>query len=168
MRSSAAQALKKLNIGRFIPDLITDLTASNCFLRQGAANMLGIMGAESAIPSLIALLQDTDYNVRLSAIYSLGIIGAKSAIPTLIDRLRSVITMTRTSPGNNAINTKGDVSMSTGPEKTVTNTPYFHQTVLSALTIVSDGANWQYDQSSWWRWYAEKFAKTNLDLRRDE
>ena len=92
----------------------------------------------------------------------------KRAIPTLIDRLLSLVTKTTIVPGNNAINTKGNVAMSTGPEKYETKTDYRHQTVLSALTIVSDGANWQYDQSSWWRWYAEKFAKTNLDLRRDE
>jgi hypothetical protein len=40
--------------------------------------------------------------------------------------------------------------------------------VLSALTVLHPGTNFQYDEKAWRKWYVEEFTTTQVDLRRDE
>lgn len=92
----------------------------------------------------------------------------KRAIPILIDRLLSKVTTTVTVPGSQTFNRDGSGGgMSTGGEKK-TEKLYQHQSILSALVGVAEGESYNYDQPAWRLWYARKYAKTNLDLRRDE
>jgi len=92
----------------------------------------------------------------------------KRAIPSLINRLVTMVKRTFTKPQTNSISTNGNSSMSTGPEKFETVDPYKHQSVLNVLVPLAEGANFQYDIPTWQKWYALTYAKTNLDLRRDE
>ena len=89
------------------------------------------------------------------------------AIPTLIDRLLTKVTRTTVTPSPTTLSSDGGVSMG-GPKINKEEGLYKHQTVLSALVDLADGANFQYDQAQWRLWYANTFAKSNLDLRRDE
>ncbi len=40
--------------------------------------------------------------------------------------------------------------------------------VLSALTTLHAGTNFQHDEAAWRKWYIEEFTTTKVDLRRDE
>ncbi len=93
----------------------------------------------------------------------------KRAIPTLISRLITKVTKTQTVQAPNTFSKDGGSSLSTGPQKYETQYDHRHQSVLSALlALVDDGTNFQYEIPRWREWYAYKFAKSNLDLRRDE
>ena len=92
----------------------------------------------------------------------------KRAIPILIDRLLSKVTTTVKIQGSQTFNRDGSGGgMSTGGEKKVENFDQ-HQSILSALAGVAEGESYNYDQQAWRLWYARKYAKTNMDLRRDE
>ena len=92
----------------------------------------------------------------------------KRAIPILIDRLLSKVTTTVNIPGSQTFNRDGSGGgMSTGGQQK-TEKLHQHQSVLSALVGVAEGESYNYDQPAWRLWYARKYAKTNLDLRRDE
>lgn len=92
----------------------------------------------------------------------------KRAIPILIDRLNSKVTTTIKTPGSQTFNRDGSGGgMTTGGE-TKTEKLYQHQSILNALVGVAEGESYSYDQQQWRIWYARKYAKTNLDLRRDE
>jgi len=92
----------------------------------------------------------------------------KRAIPDLIDHLLSKVTTTLNIPGTNTFNKDGSGGgMSTGGQQKIDRL-YQHQSVLSALIAVADGESFAYDQQAWRIWYAQKYAKTNLNLRRDE
>ena len=93
----------------------------------------------------------------------------KRAIPFLIDRLVSILSKTQTIPNPVSQSTDGSVSGGFGGPKTVTTkAPYRHSTVLSTLRSLVDNANYEYNISEWRIWYSNTFAKSNLDLRRDE
>lgn len=89
------------------------------------------------------------------------------AIPTLIDRLLTKVTRTTVTQTPTTQTSDGGIAMG-GPKVNKEEGLYKHQTVLSALVGLADGANFQYDQAQWRLWYANTFAKSNLDLRRDE
>ncbi len=89
------------------------------------------------------------------------------AIPTLIDRLLTKVTRTTVIPSSPTLSSDGGISMGS-PKVNKEEGLYKHQTVLSALVGLAEGANFQYDQPQWRLWYANTFAKSNLDLRRDE
>jgi hypothetical protein len=92
----------------------------------------------------------------------------KRAIPILIDRLVSKVTTTVTTQGSQSFNRDGSGGgMSTGGTQKFDNF-YKHQSILSALVGVAEGESYNYDQQAWRLWYARKYAKTNMDLRRDE
>lgn len=91
----------------------------------------------------------------------------KRAIPTLIDSLVSTTTVTQKDPGTQSINSNGNVSMGTGTTRTSV-IPVKHPTALATLVELANGANFQFDQVQWRIWYAKTFAKSNLNLRRDE
>ena len=92
----------------------------------------------------------------------------KRAIPDLIDHLLSKVTTTVTTPGSNTFNRDGSGGgMSTGGQQKIERL-HQNQSVLAALVAVADGESFAYDQQSWRIWYAQKYSKTNLDLRRDE
>jgi hypothetical protein len=92
----------------------------------------------------------------------------KRAIPVLIDRLNSMVSTTISTPGSNTFNKDGSGGgMSTGGTQKIDRL-YQHQSILSALVGVADGESYSYDQPAWRLWYANKYAKTNMDLRRDE
>jgi hypothetical protein len=40
--------------------------------------------------------------------------------------------------------------------------------VVTALTVMHPGVNYQYDQEAWRRWYARQATPTNVNLRRDD
>ena len=93
----------------------------------------------------------------------------KRAIPTLIERLVSILSKQIVLPNPVAQSSDGSVSGGFGGPKTVTTkAPYPHSTVLSALRSLVDNANYEYNIPEWRIWYSNTFAKTNLDLRRDE
>ena len=92
----------------------------------------------------------------------------KRAIPTLIDRLITKVKRETSIPGQNTFSKDGGSSLSTGPQKIEMQYDHKHQSVLSGLLMLADGANFQYDIPRWREWYAYTYAKSNLDLRRDE
>ncbi len=92
----------------------------------------------------------------------------KRAIPTLIERLVSFVKITTTKPATNAISSDGGISQNFGNTTLERKTRVNHPTVLSALLSVVNGVNYEYEIPEWRIWYANTFAKFNLDLRRDE
>ncbi len=92
----------------------------------------------------------------------------KRAIPTLIDRLITKVKRETSIPGQNTFSKDGGSSLSTGPQKVEMQYDHRHQSVLGGLLALADGANFQYDIPRWREWYAYTYAKSNLDLRRDE
>jgi len=88
------------------------------------------------------------------------------AIPKLIDTLNSIRKIKRTESTPNSINSNGDVSMGSTATKeysSLINHPSVHGLLVSLAN-----ENFQYDQVKWRYWYAMNFAKSNLNLRRDE
>ena len=93
----------------------------------------------------------------------------KRAIPILIDRLVSILSKQTVIPNPVSQSSDGSVSGGFGGPKTVTTKAlYNHSTVLSALRSLVDNANYEYNIPEWRIWYSNTFAKTNLNLRRDE
>ena len=93
----------------------------------------------------------------------------KRAIPILIDRLVSILSKQTVIPNPVSQSSDGSVSGGFGGPKTVTTKAlYNHSTVLSALRSLVDNTNYEYNIPEWRIWYSNTFAKTNLNLRRDE
>ena len=92
----------------------------------------------------------------------------KVAIPDLIERLISKLERTITLPGENTFNKDGSGGGISTPKTIKQHGIHNHQTVLTALLALSDGANYNYDIPQWRIWYANTYSKSNLDLRRDE
>ncbi len=118
---------------------------------------------------LSASTRDKDYIQKIDRAGSnLQGFADKRAIPILIDRLNSKVTTDIKIPGSNTFNNDGSGGgMSTGGSKKIERL-YQHQSILSALVGVAEGESYNYDQQAWRLWYARKYAKTNMDLRRDE
>ena len=83
----------------------------------------------------------------------------------LINTLHSTIIRTQNVGQTNSVTSDGGVSAST-PSVITTKHQYNHEPVLATLTQLT-GENFGFDKQKWRQWYAEKFADTNLDLRRD-
>jgi hypothetical protein len=90
----------------------------------------------------------------------------KRAIPKLIESLNSIRKTKKTDSTPNSISGNGDVSMGTSTTREISqliNHPSVH-----GLLVSLTNENFQYDQVKWKYWYAMTFAKSNLNLRRDE
>ena len=99
---------------------------------------------------------------------NLQVFADKRAIPHLIDRLVTKVTRSITSSGSNTFNKDGSGGgMTTGGTQKV-EFPYNQQSIWKALVGLADGSDYQYDMQKWRIWYANTYAKSNLDLRRDE
>jgi len=92
----------------------------------------------------------------------------KRAIPTLIEHLFIINTYKSTKPATNSISSDGGISQNFGNITEESKSIVKHPTVLSALLSVVDGVNYEYNIPEWRIWYANTFAKFNMDLRRDE
>ena len=90
------------------------------------------------------------------------------AIVPLINSLLTKVTQTRVVPGTSSFGKGADGGVSQSSGGTFTQ-EFVHKNgrVLSAL-IEATQQNFQYDQQKWTEWYAREYAKTNLNLRRDE
>jgi len=91
--SAAIGALGEIGDPRGLPVLIEALNGNDAFVRSGAAEAIGKMGADAAqaVPDLVNAIDAEDYNVGYSAIEALGQLGpvAKDAVPALITKLES-------------------------------------------------------------------------------
>lgn len=91
----------------------------------------------------------------------------KRAIPTLIKAILTITEVTKTTPGVTGMSTDGGMSMGT-PTVEKAKFPVQHPAALATLVDLAEGANWQYDQAKWRQWYALRYGKSNMNLRRDE
>lgn len=91
----------------------------------------------------------------------------KRAIVTLINAISTIKEVVQTNPGKTGISTDGGMSMGTGSSQKF-RIPVQHPTALATLVDLAEGVNWQYDQAKWRQWYALKYGRSNLNLRRDE
>ncbi len=123
---------------------------------------------EAALAGFARHLKDT--NTRDRAAYCMTNFADKRFIGALINSLVSSAMVTApTNPGavNAGFTSNGGTSFGSGSappvERQVT-----HKEVLQALIQASGGQNFGFDQAKWRYWFAENFAKSNLDLRRDD
>jgi hypothetical protein len=68
--------------------------------------------------------------------------------------------------GGLSFNSTGGFSAGGKPQKTKQD--HTNSSVLTALTTLHPGVNFQYDEAAWRKWYVEKFTTTKVDLRRDD
>ncbi|HUP79574.1 MAG TPA: hypothetical protein VM260_13565, partial [Pirellula sp.] len=92
----------------------------------------------------------------------------KRAIPTLIGRLVSIVTIKSTQQATNSISSDGGIAQNFGNATVESKSRVKHPSVLSSLLSVVHGVNFEYNIPEWRIWYANTFAKFNMDLRRDE
>lgn len=138
---------------------------------------------QTIVDRSIELLMRTEQSQELAIIAFLNALGAKDVktkdragsnlngiadtrcIYQLINTLHSLVIRTQQMGGTNTVRSDGGVSSST-PSVVTTKHQYNHETVLSTLSQLTD-ENFGFDKQRWRQWYAEKFADTNLNLRRD-
>ncbi len=68
--------------------------------------------------------------------------------------------------GGLSFNSAGGFSAGGKPQKSKRD--HENRSVHSALTTLHPGANFEYDEAAWRKWYIEKFTTNKVDLRRDE
>jgi len=88
LEGAIAEALGKLGEDA-IPDLIEAMSDNDVYVRAGAAEALGTLGATTAVPFLIGALHDEDWLVRSRAAEALGKIGDPRAVPALIEAVHN-------------------------------------------------------------------------------
>lgn len=88
-RQAATSVISKTNDQAAIPQLLTNLTISDCPLRVITAKALGNLKATAAIPHLVTHLNDTEVRVRMACVVALGRIGHPEAIPALTNLLET-------------------------------------------------------------------------------
>lgn len=120
---------------------------------------------ELAILAFLSALGSKEIKTKDRAGSNLNGIADARCIYQLINTLQSTIVRTQSVGQTNTVTNDGGVSAST-PSVITTKTPYNHEPILATLTQLT-GENFGFDKQKWRQWYAEKFADTNLDLRRD-
>jgi hypothetical protein len=120
---------------------------------------------ELAILAFLSALGSKEVKTKDRAGSNLNGIADIRCIYQLINNLHSTITRTQSMGQTNTVSKDGGVSAST-PSVITTKHQYNHEPVLATLTQLTD-ENFGFDKQKWRQWYAEKFADTNLDLRRD-
>jgi hypothetical protein len=120
---------------------------------------------ELAILAFLSALGSKEIKTKDRAGSNLNGIADARCIYQLINTLQSTIVRTQSVGQTNTVTNDGGVSAST-PSVITTKTPYNHEPILATLTQLTD-ENFGFDKQKWRQWYAEKFADTNLDLRRD-
>ena len=120
---------------------------------------------ELAILAFLDALNSKDLKKRDRAGSNLQGLADERCIYTLINSLISKYTRTQSVGGTNTFGSDGGVSAST-PGTVTTKHEHPHEPVLQALSMVT-GENFGFDQKKWRQWYADKYADTNLNLRRD-
>jgi hypothetical protein len=100
------------------------------------------------------------------AAQNLQVIPSEVAIVPLIDALITSGNVVQQKQQSSGIDSNGGSGLSTGGS---TYTTVFHnqQSVLFALQQITE-VNFSYEKDQWRFWFAGKYAKTNLDLRRIE
>ena len=66
-----------------VEKFIANLKSDTPFLRMSAADILGVMRANSAVEALISAIFDEDFAVQMEAVKALGKIGKPKAIKPL-------------------------------------------------------------------------------------
>ncbi|XZE19281.1 tetratricopeptide repeat protein [Pirellulaceae bacterium SH449] len=94
-----------------------------------------------------------------------GIPGGGAIIPLINSLVTSGTVVTKVNQ-NQGIDSAGGAGFSSGGN-VANSVSVQQQSVLFALQGIT-GENFNYNQDAWRQWYADKFAKTNLDLRRIE
>jgi HEAT repeat protein len=97
---------------------------------------------------------------------NLQTLGSEVAIFPLINALLTTGNVVVNRPQTNAIDRSGGIQQSTGGASYVPRSNE-QESVLAAL-IELTGENFRYDQLQWRHWYKNKYAFSNLDLRRIE
>lgn len=80
-----------LSLASSVPDIVKALAYENEYVRAGAAEALGIIGAPhaiTAVPYLVKTLADKEPDVRINAVIALGEIGDPRAINALVEALQ--------------------------------------------------------------------------------
>jgi hypothetical protein len=134
----------------------------------------------------IELLERTPESREMAFQYFHGLLGSKTpatvdragsnlqsfadkrAIPRLIENLVSEEIIKITTPGTQSFDKSTGNVVQSGGGTTITPRITKHQSVLSVLVGLADGVNFQFNRDEWAIWYANSFAKSNLNLRRDE
>ena len=90
----------------------------------------------------------------------------KRAVPTLVECLWSIRSIKQKIAPSQTADKNGNVQMGTGTtiEQKVQDN---HPSVLQTLVEIT-GEDFKYNKELWRDWYARTFAKSNLNLRRDE
>lgn len=125
---------------------------------------------DAAIQAFMAELRSGKIDRVNRAGYALGGVGDERAWYALINSLVSKKVVVQGSGGGGlggaAFNSQGGVQMNQGGAKAVESTVPNQQ--VHATLCQQTGQNFQYNIDEWKIWFANHFAITNMDLRRDE
>ncbi len=101
--------------------------------------------------------------------YALGRVGDRRSIPILIDRLVTTHEAVVSTGGETqaGISSDGGQSFNAGNKNLKFRGDSQNREVLGALTTLAQENAGDFNQDKWREWYAAKYAKTRLNLRRD-
>ncbi len=141
-------------------------------LRERCIDELKRHDTDYAVAFLTKMLSDKDNGLVNRAGWVLGRLENPKAIPALIDALTTKHRFRiQGSGGGNyqaGFSPAGGGGFSTGGGAKLVEREIQNKSVLAALTsLVPDGVNYAYSEPSWKRWYAQRAAAANVDLRRD-
>lgn len=123
-----------------------------------------------ALTAFVKLLTSKDNQKVLRAGYCLGKLGDHEATLPLIEALVTNHTYIEIqgSQGMGATFGGGGGSFSPGQSKKIIRRDENNATVLAALGALNPGVDFGYDEDAWRKWYASKFMKSNVNLRREK
>jgi len=87
VRSSAAQAIEKLEGASSLEEILHALKTGDTGTRVGAIYALGEIGGEKVIPPILYCAGRPEVDIRSAAVEVLGQLRLSSAIPMLVERL---------------------------------------------------------------------------------
>ena len=128
---------------------------------------LAAVNFENELKKFDGKTKSPEYVNRLG--YALGRVGDRRSIPVLIDRLVTTHEAVTSTGGDTqaGFTNDGNGSFSAGNKSVKFRGDSQNRDVLSALTSLANENPGDFNQDKWRQWYAAKYAKTRLNLRRD-
>jgi hypothetical protein len=129
-------------------------------------------GWPGLVTPYVRALKNRDNEIVNRAGAALGQIGDRDAIGPLIDALITThkIKVGEGNPDQHAytFSPEGSAFSFGGSGPKIINQSVQNPSVLSALTTLSGGVSFDYDQTQWRRWLAAQAKREAIDVRRDE
>ncbi len=162
LKLAYVSVLAKFNLpAAIVPLARASVTDADQSVRTACLDALSRQGRLVAIQVILPLLRSRNNEQVNLAGYALGQLGASEAILPLVEAL-----VTRHEFQGSSADTYSTGGLSLGgPRKKVLDLE--NQSVLSALTQITEQGSFGFDKAQWKSWYASVYAPPADDLRRD-